>query len=142
MELELAGLQHKMPGLEKRALCEKEVASLREQLQQEKIQRMIGEQAVLSLQDKVASLEERKAEQDVLLEEKHHTVLTAETYAKEQKIMTQSSTDKVLLLSFRVWMDGCACRVRDRKHERSMVMYMCTCMHDMCAVRFNVQTLQ
>ena len=95
MELELTGLQQKVPRLEKSALCEDEVASLREQLQQEKIQRVIGEQAVLSLQDKVASLEETKAEKDILLKEKHHTVLTTESYAKEQKIQCQRSREKV-----------------------------------------------
>lgn len=117
VELELAGLQQKVPRLEKSALCEDQVALLREQLQQEKIQRVVGEHAVLGLQDKVVSLEERKSEQDVLLKEKHHTVLTTETYAKEQKIHSQRSREKV----------ACNYVVRAQREFERSIGYMTVC---------------
>lgn len=90
----LSALQQKVPTLEK-ASSENEVISLREQLQQEKLQKLLNGQAVTNLQEKVSSLEEQKSGLEAQLKEKQNTLLDSETNARLQKNKAQKSKEKV-----------------------------------------------
>ena len=81
--------------MERKASSESEVISLREQLQQEKLQKLLNGQAVTNLQEKVSSLEEQKSGLEAQLKEKQNTLLDSETNAREQKNKAQKSKDKV-----------------------------------------------
>lgn len=97
MEQELSGLRLKVPILERKASAEEEAASLREKLQQEKIQVLLKEQAIASLQGKVSGLEEKLSGLEVRFGEKQDSLCACESLAKEQKMKAQKSKEKVWL---------------------------------------------
>lgn len=95
LEQSLSALQQRVPTLEKKASSESEVVSLREQLQEEKLQKLLNGQTVSNLQEKVASLEEQRKGLEALLREKQNTLSSSETSAREQKNKAQKSKDRV-----------------------------------------------
>lgn len=76
-------------------MSESEVVSLRQQLQQEKFQKLLNGQTVSNLQEKVASMEQQRTGLEALLREKQNILLDSETNAREQKNKAQKSKDKV-----------------------------------------------
>jgi predicted S18 family serine protease len=95
LEQTLLILQQKVPVLEKRALSESEVTSLREQLHQEKMQKMLNAQAVTNLEGRVAGLEEQLVALEAQLREKQNALLESDARTREQKNKAQKSKDKV-----------------------------------------------
>ncbi len=95
----MSSLREKMPMLEGRAAAEKETTSLREQLQEEKMQRMLKEQAASSLQERVQDLDERQVGMERLVREKEAARAESEALAREYKLKAQKSKDKVHMCS-------------------------------------------
>ncbi len=98
MELKLSVLQERVPNLERKALSESEVTSLRDQLHQEKLQKLLHGQTISSLQEKLASLEETVFRMEVTLREKQNALLDSERAGREHKAKAQKSKEKVKLI--------------------------------------------
>lgn len=97
LEKELTILKQKIPNLERKASDGEEVVSLREQLHEEKLQKMLKEQALANLEDKVSGLTERQLSLEALLREKQGALQDSESLIREQKTKAQRSKDKVQL---------------------------------------------
>lgn len=83
-----------MPLLEGKVALE-EASSLREQLQEEKTQRLLKEQAASHLQDKMHVLEERESVLERQLRMKESTLLDSESSARDYRQKAQRAKDKV-----------------------------------------------
>lgn len=84
-----------MPLLEGKAALEEEAASLREQLQEEKTQRLLKEQVASRLQDKVRGLEERESALERQVREKEAALIDSESSARDHRQKAQRAKDKV-----------------------------------------------
>ena len=95
MQLEVPILRDKVVQLEKKATAEEEIALLREQFNQEKIEKLLKAQEVSALQERVAALEETQSELEAMIREKQDALHQSERLIKEQSNEVQKAMDKV-----------------------------------------------
>ncbi len=93
MKLELPGLRDK--EVERNISMENEMAALREQLHHEKTQKLLKEQAISSMQEKMDGLEETRLRLETTLREKQREVYEGEVAVREQKRKAQKAKEKV-----------------------------------------------
>ena len=71
--------------------------ALQEQLQEEKLQKLLSEEKVSGLRERVAALEEKLCEMEGVLREKQNALLDSESNARENKNRAQKAKEKVVL---------------------------------------------
>ena len=94
METELTRLREKVTVL---ASAEDEATLLREQLHIEKTQKLLNEQSVFNLKERLASLDENQLRLQTMLKEKQDELCKSEIETIEMKNKAQHFKDKVII---------------------------------------------